>query len=191
MDIAVGAFGAVLTAIFFPFAALFIMLEDGFPIFVKLPRVSEGKIIKVWKFRTMIKNADKCKADLFALNERKDGPLFKIKNDPRITKTGKLLRKFRIDEFPQAFNVLSGKLSIVGPRPHEESEINKYPNGFKFIANARAGLTGLSQVSGASLLPFQTELELDAYYLNHISFFSDVKIIIKTAFIFFFDSTGQ
>jgi len=124
------------------------------------------------------------------LNERKDGPFFKIKNDPRLTKTGKFLRKFRFDEFPQFLNVLKGDLSLVGPRPHEPEEMLAYPPEFKKIYFAKAGLTGLSQVNGASNLPFIKELEFDLYYLEHQSFLLDLKIFLKTIVIFFFDPTG-
>lgn len=175
---------------FTPFIALIIILESGFPIFEKLERISEGKIIKVYKFRSMIKNAHAMKKQLSLLNERQDGPLFKIKNDPRLTKTGKWLRKLRLDEFPQLINVLKGELSLVGPRPHESEEIAQYPKEFQKLYFAKSGLTGLSQINGASALSFRKELELDLYYLEHQSFWLDLKILFKTVFIFFFDPTG-
>jgi len=173
-----------------PIIGIFIILEDGFPVFVLLKRVSGGKVIKILKFRSMIKNAEEIKRNLLMLNERKDGPFFKIKNDPRITKTGKLLRKFRIDELPQIFNVLKGDISLVGPRPHEPEEIKAYPENLKHIPLSKGGLTGLSQISGASKLPFKEELYLDNYYLKNASLFFDLKIILKTIKIFFTDPTG-
>lgn len=187
----IGALGGlVFIAPFFPFIALAIFLEDSGPVFVKLDRVSEGKIIKVYKFRSMVVGAHKMKKDLQEKNERSDGPFFKIKNDPRITKVGKVLRKFRLDEFPQFFNVLKGDLSLVGPRPHEPEEIKFYPPEFRDVPLAKAGITGLSQVSGASALPFRKELELDKYYIENQSLLMDLKIILKTIWIFFFDPTG-
>ena len=115
----IGAFFGVLCLMpFVPFIACAIILESGLPVFVKLDRVSSGKIIKLYKFRTMVQNAEKLKETLRSKNERRDGPFFKIKNDPRLTRVGKLLRKFRLDEFPQLINVLKGELSLVGPRPH-------------------------------------------------------------------------
>jgi len=173
-----------------PFIAIAIILEDGLPVFVKLDRVSEGRIIKVYKFRTMIRGAHEQKKNLAHLNERKDGPFFKIKNDPRLTKVGKVLRKFRLDEFPQLMNVLKGELALVGPRPHEPEEMLEYPPEFKKLYFAKGGLTGLSQVSGASALPFRKELELDMYYLENQSFWLDLKILAKTIWIFFSDPTG-
>lgn len=128
--------------------------------------------------------------DLAKLNERRDGPFFKIKKDPRVTRVGKVLRKFRIDEFPQLWNVLKGELALVGPRPHEPEEIENYPQQYRDLIQARAGVTGLSQVSGASSLPFLKELELDETYLKTISPLTDLKIILKTFAILFFDPSA-
>jgi lipopolysaccharide/colanic/teichoic acid biosynthesis glycosyltransferase len=181
---------SMITCIFTPFIGLAIIVESGLPIFVHLERVSGGELIRVWKFRTMVRGAHNMKLYLADLNERKDGPLFKIKNDPRLTRVGKFLRKLRLDEFPQSWNVLSGDLSLVGPRPHEPGEIAKYPPEFKRIAEAKSGLTGLSQVMGASNLPFQKELEYDLEYINHPSFGLDLKVLWKTLVIFLSDPTG-
>lgn len=182
--------GLIFLLPFLPFIALAIVFESGFPIFVKLDRVSLGEIIKVYKFRSMVQGAEKLKKELLSRNERNDGPFFKIKNDPRLTKVGKFLRKFRLDEFPQFLNVLKGELSLVGPRPHEEGEIAQYPEEYKKLAQVKAGLTGLSQVNGASLLSYKKELELDSYYLDHQTFWFDLKILFRTVRIFFSDPTG-
>lgn len=190
LDIIASICGLIFIAPFTPFIALAIYLESGGPIFVKLARVSEGKIIYVYKFRSMVRGAHEKKPELRHLNERKDGPLFKMKNDPRLTKVGKFLRKFRLDEFPQFLNVLKGELSLVGPRPHEPEEMLQYPPEFKKLYYAKGGLTGLSQVMGASLLPFRKELEYDLYYLEHQSLRLDLKILFKTIWIFFSDPTG-
>jgi lipopolysaccharide/colanic/teichoic acid biosynthesis glycosyltransferase len=189
-DILGSLVGLLFIAPFVPFISLAIVLDDGLPILVKLDRVSEGRIIKIYKFRTMIRNAQEKKKELLHLNERKDGPFFKIKNDPRLTKVGRFLRKFRLDEFPQLINVLKGEISLVGPRPHEPEEMIYYPSEFKKLYFAKAGLTGLSQVSGASALPFLKEIELDLYYIENRSFWLDLKILFKTVWIFFFDHTG-
>jgi lipopolysaccharide/colanic/teichoic acid biosynthesis glycosyltransferase len=138
----------------------------------------------------MVKNAHLLKKDLMPLNERKNSPFFKIKNDPRITKVGRFLRKFRIDEFPQIFNVLKGELSIVGPRPHEPEEVLQYPLKWKHIPEAKGGITGLSQINGASLLSFEEEMYWDDFYLKNASFLLDLKIIFKTLIIFLKDPTG-
>lgn len=172
------------------FIGLLILFIDGWPIIVRLDRISAGRVIKVYKFRTMIRGAAQMKEKLKHLNERTDGPFFKIKNDPRLTKLGKFLRKFRLDEFPQLFNVLKGEISLVGPRPHEPEEVAQYPLEFKKLALVKAGLTGLSQVNGASALPFRRELALDLYYIKHQSFWLDLKILFRTFWIFFSDPTG-
>lgn len=190
LDILGSLLGIIALAIIFPFAALLIIIESGFPIFVALPRISAGRRIYVYKFRSMVQNAHAMKKELVHLNERMDGPFFKIKNDPRLTHVGKLLRKLRLDEFPQFINVLTGDLSLVGPRPHELEEVEQYPEDFKMLSRAKAGLTGLSQVSGASSLAFLGELELDKYYLEHQSFWLDIKILFRTAWILFSDPTG-
>lgn len=190
LDIIASICGLVFILPFTPLIALAIWLEDRGPAFVKLDRVSEGRVIKAYKFRSMVQNAAKMKEQLRHLNERKDGPLFKLKNDPRLTRTGKFLRKLRLDEFPQFLNVLKGELSLVGPRPHEPEEMNQYPEEFKKLYYAKGGLTGLSQVKGASLLPFKKELEYDLYYLEHQSIWLDLKILFKTIWIFFSDPTG-
>lgn len=180
----------ILSLPLWPIIALMILVEDGFPVFVKIPRVSEGKTITVLKFRSMVRNAPKMKKDLMHLNERKDGPFFKMSHDPRVLQMGKIIRRFRVDEIPQFLNVLGGSLSLVGPRPHEPEEVAEYPPEFKFLTEARAGLTGLSQVSGASSLPFMKELELDKRYLETWTLFTDIRIILMTFFVFFFDPTG-
>jgi lipopolysaccharide/colanic/teichoic acid biosynthesis glycosyltransferase len=135
-------------------------------------------------------NAQALKPQLAHLNERKDGPLFKIKNDPRVTRVGRVLRKFRLDEVPQLLNVLKGELALVGPRPRELQEAEQYPADYKVIINSRNGVTGFSQVNGASSLPFMKELELDKYYVEHLSFWLDLRIFLKTIAILFFDPTA-
>lgn len=189
-DLTVGFIAFLFTLPFYPFAMIAVFLESGFPIFVKLDRISEGKTVKAYKFRSMVKNAPEVKRELMKFNERKDGPLFKMAHDPRVTKVGKWLRKFRIDEFPQVINVLQGRLALVGPRPHEPEEVARYPEEFKIVTRARGGLTGLSQVKGASLLPFLKELEFDKEYLDHQSVLLDTQILWKTFIIFFSNPTG-
>ena len=190
VDIISSIFGLIFILPFLPFIAFAIVIESGFPVLVKLDRISEGKIIKVYKFRSMVRGAHAQKSALLSMNERTDGPLFKMKHDPRITKVGRFLRALRIDEFPQFLNVLKGELALVGPRPHEPEELAQYPNEFKHIQYARAGLTGLSQVSGASSLSFMRELELDSYYIKHSSLWFDITILWKTVWVFFSDPTG-
>lgn len=190
LDVIGAVLGLVLLAPFLPFIALAIKIESHGSVLVKLARVSSGRIIEVYKFRSMVCGAHYLKPMLASFNERGNGPFFKIKNDPRLTKVGKFLRKFRLDEFPQLVNVLKGELALVGPRPHEPEEVIHYPHPYKRLLLAKAGVTGLSQVSGASSLLFLKELALDDYYLKNQSLWLDLKIILKTLAILFFDPTA-
>lgn len=189
-DIFVGACGFAVFLIAYIFIGAAIKIEDGGPVLVKLPRVSKGKTIQLFKFRSMQKNAQDIKPSLAHLNYRTDGPFFKIKDDPRITRVGKTIRRFRLDELPQFINVLRGELSVVGPRPHEPAEIEAYPGEYKFLAQEKSGITGLSQVMGASSLPFLKELELDAKYVREKNLLLDVKIILKTIAIMLTDGSA-
>lgn len=190
VDVIGSIVGLVLVAPFTLIIALVIKIDSRGPVFVKLKRVSMGKIFELYKFRTMVKNAHDLKDSLRHLNERKDGPFFKIKNDPRITKAGKWLRRFRVDEFPQLLNVLKGEMSLVGPRPYAPEEIAAYPESYKYLTETKAGITGLSQINGSSELSFQRTLELDDFYVKNQSLWLDFKIIIKTLLIIFFDPTA-
>jgi len=190
MDVCGASLGLLILAPFTPFIVLAIKLESSGPAIIGLERISQGKVVKVHKFRSMIKDASQLKITLASFNERNDGPFFKIKNDPRITKVGRILRKFRLDEFPQLINVLRGELSLVGPRPHEPEEVAGYPPEFKHITFAKAGVTGLSQVNGASSLTFLKEMSFDGYYIKNQSLVLDLKILAKTVSILFFDPTA-
>lgn len=190
VDIGIASLGLLITASLVPIIGLFIKLESTGPVIIRLKRISGGKEIKVYKFRSMISGAHALKPLLKNLNERKDGPFFKIKDDPRLTTVGKILRKFRLDELPQFLNVLKGDLALVGPRPHEPEEVVNYPDEYKHLIFAKAGLTGFSQVNGASGLPFLKELEFDDHYVKNRSLWLDLKILAKTAAIMFFDPTA-
>ena len=132
----------------------------------------------------MVMDADARKAELLMKNER-SGPLFKIKNDPRITKLGRFLRKTSIDELPQLFNVLIGNMSLVGPRPHMPEEVEQYKSHHFRVFAIKPGLTGLAQISGRSNLDFEEEVKLDFYYIENWSMWLDFKIILKSVGIVF------
>ncbi len=189
-DIVGSLIGLIVFAIAYIPVGIAIKLEDRGPILIKLPRVSKGEIIQLYKFRSMMIDAARLKKGLLHMNERNDGPFFKIKNDPRLTKVGRIIRKFRIDELPQFINVLKNELSLVGPRPHEQGELSNYPKEFTILIKAKAGITGLSQVSGASSLPFLKEITLDKEYLEKQTLWLDFKILIKTIWIMFFDPSA-
>jgi lipopolysaccharide/colanic/teichoic acid biosynthesis glycosyltransferase len=152
--------------------------------------MSKNRIIDLYKFRSMIRNAERLKHMLLRYNEREDGPLFKLKGDPRITKVGRFIRKTRIDELPQFWNILRGDISLVGPRPHQPNEIDQYLGHHKNVLAIKAGATGLGQISGSSDLPFEKEVALDTFYIENWSLLLDLKIIAKTALKFFFDKTA-
>lgn len=190
LDVLGASIGLLLMAPVVPLIALAIKLDSAGPVFVRLPRVSGGREIFILKFRSMVDGAHAMRPQLAHLNERRDGPFFKIRNDPRLTAVGRVIRKFRLDEFPQLWNVLRGSLSLVGPRPHEPEEVIHYPGEFMHLMLAKAGLTGLSQISGASALPFRRELELDSRYLREQSLWTDAKILGKTLAVFLFDPTA-
>jgi len=188
MDIILSIAGVAIFILILPFVAIAIKLDSKGPIFFKARRVSADRTITILKFRTMVNGADGMKNRLSHLNERTDGPFFKITKDPRITKVGRTLRKLWLDETPQILSVLKGDISLVGPRPYEPEEIKNYPSEFQFLKNEKAGLTGFSQIKGSSNLPFRDVLKYDAYYARHKSLTLDLKILWKTFLLLFHPS---
>lgn len=182
LDIFVSAAGLVILMPLYVAVAAAVKTDSGGTVFVRLKRISRNKEFKLLKFRSMVENAEELKASLAVFNERKDGPLFKMKNDPRVTKIGRFLRKYRIDELPQFWNILRGDISLVGPRPHQPDEISLYQKHHKKVLAIKAGATGLAQVSGSSDLSFEQEVALDTFYVENWSLWLDLKIILKTLF---------
>lgn len=167
----------------FIIVAIFLKLESAGPIFYVSTRVGKnGGLFPMIKFRSMFIDADQKKSELMNLSHR-DGPLFKIKNDPRVTRVGKFLRKTSIDELPNFINVLKGEMSIIGPRPHLPNEVEKYSSHQKRVLSVRPGISGLAQVSGRSDLSFEQEMILETYYTENIGFWLDMKIFFKTPFV--------
>ena len=138
----------------------------------------------------MMKDAERYKTMLAALNERTDSPLFKMKNDPRITRVGRFIRKYRIDELPQLWNVFRGDVSLVGPRPHQPDEVERYEKHHRRVLAIKAGVSGLAQISGSSDLPFEEEVALDTFYIENWSLWRDIKIIILTILKIFRDKSA-
>jgi lipopolysaccharide/colanic/teichoic acid biosynthesis glycosyltransferase len=163
------------------------MIESGFPIFFKHRRASVrgGKEFNFIKFRSMIKNADQMKESLFRENET-DGILFKMKNDPRMTRVGQFIRKYSIDELPQLINVIKGEMSLVGPRPLPIADFDKaderleYWDFVKVRDRVKPGITGLWQISGRSNLGFKEMVWLDLYYVENQSLLFDLEILFET-----------
>lgn len=166
----------------FLIVAIIIKIDSRGTVFVKLKRIKKDGEFRIYKFRSMIKGAHRMKEELLKYSERQ-GPLFKMKDDPRITKVGKILRKTRLDELPQLFNVLKNEMSLIGPRPHEPAEVEKYTKHQKRVLEIKPGMTGMAQVSGASDLSFNEEVRLDSYYIENWSLLLDLQIFLKTIFI--------
>ena len=180
IDIIGSAAGLILLSPFFLLVSIAIKLGSPGPIFYRASRVGKKKRRFVcYKFRTMVVDADKQKGVLQHLNERV-GPLFKISNDPRVTRLGAFLRKYSLDEFPQLWNVLQGDMSLVGPRPPEFDETTEYKLEHLSRLDATPGITGLWQVSARHDPAFETVVALDNHYIQDWSLLLDFKILLKT-----------
>jgi exopolysaccharide biosynthesis polyprenyl glycosylphosphotransferase len=160
--------------------AIAVKLDSHGPIFYTSERIGKkGRVFKCIKFRTMVRDAEKRRAEMMHMNER-DGVLFKISNDPRITKLGHFLRKYSLDEFPQFLNVLRGDMSIVGPRPPLASEVQEYKLSHLRRLDVLPGVTGLWQVQGRQDPSFDSYISLDVTYIENWSIWLDLKIIART-----------
>jgi len=180
IDIVGSAVGLILLSPFFLFVAIAIKLDSPGGVFYRASRAGrKGRRFVCYKFRTMVADADQQKRVLQHLNER-IGPLFKISNDPRITRLGAALRKHSLDEFPQLWNVLKGDMSLVGPRPPEFDEISEYKLEHFSRLDITPGITGLWQVSARHDPRFETAVALDNEYIQNWSLFLDFKILLKT-----------
>lgn len=164
--------------------AICIKVDDPHgPVFYMQERVGkDGKQFKIFKFRSMVSNADELLEKLRAKNEI-NGAMFKMKNDPRITKVGRIIRKYSLDELPQLVNVIKGDMSIVGPRPPLPSEVAEYTDYDKQRLMVTPGATGLWQVGGRNDVDFDTMVQLDLTYIQHRSVWLDLKIMLKTVLI--------
>ncbi len=147
-------------------------------------RIGAGGVpFEYFKFRSMTPNSDSMRYNELAdRNLRTDGPMVKIKDDPRVTRVGKIIRRWSIDELPELFLVFSGRMSLVGPRPHLPEEVAKYENYHKKTLTIKPGITGLAQVSGRSDLLFEEEAKLDIYYIENWSLLLDISILLRTPF---------
>lgn len=165
----------------FLLVAILIKLEDRGPVFLAQTRVGlHGREFKMFKFRSMIVNAEAKLQDLLAQNQHAGGVTFKIKDDPRITRVGKWLRKFSIDEFPQFWNVLRGDMSIVGPRPCLPREVEHYTLEQRRRLEVTPGLTCLWQIGGRAEIDFSGQVQLDVRYIESQTFWGDLIILAKT-----------
>lgn len=153
--------------------AISIVIDDGFPVFYNAKRIGQnGKLFKMYKFRSMKNNAPDIRLA--------DGSTYNGEDDPRVTKTGKILRSTSIDELPQLLNILKGDMSLIGPRPDPPDWIDKYPDDIRVFLNVRPGITGYSQAFFRNAADAESKMKNDAYYATHCTFMMDVKIFIKT-----------
>ena len=183
----IGSFvGVILTAILFPFIAAAVKLDSPGPLLFSQERVGEnGRRFRCWKFRSMYVDAEERKKELMRLNEMQ-GAMFKMKDDPRITRVGKFIRKTSIDELPQFWNVLRGEMSLVGTRPPTPDEVATYENWHRKRICIKPGITGLWQVSGRNQIQdFDEVVKLDLEYIDRWSLWLDIKILLKTFWVVF------
>lgn len=187
MDIVGALVGLAITAVLTPFVALAIKLDSPGPVFFSQVRIGKnGRHFRIWKFRSMYMDAEERKKELESQNEIK-GLMFKMKDDPRITKVGKFIRKTSIDETPQFLNILMGEMSLVGTRPPTVDEFEQYTGYYRRRMSITPGLTGMWQVSGRSdLQDFDEIVKLDLEYIDNWSLMLDIKILLMTIYIVFF-----
>jgi exopolysaccharide biosynthesis polyprenyl glycosylphosphotransferase len=180
LDMVVVTCGLIAIAPLLALIALAIKIDSRGPVFYGQQRVGKnGRMFKMLKFRSMVTGADQRLADLAAHNEA-SGPMFKMRRDPRVTRVGRFIRRWSLDELPQLFNVLRGDMSLVGPRPPVPSEVSEYEEWQLGRLRAVPGLTGLWQVSGRSEVPFHDMVRLDLHYIRNWSLSLDIEILLRT-----------
>ena len=180
IDVAGAVLGLVLLSPFFALGALLILVIDGRPVLFRQERVGQhGRLFTLLKFRTMVPDAEARLADLGTRNEIR-GPGFKITEDPRLTRTGRFLRRSSLDELPQLWNVLKGEMSLVGPRPPLPDEVADYEGWHRRRLEVRPGITGLWQITARREGEFDRWVELDVAYIDNWSLALDVRILLRT-----------
>lgn len=186
IDIIGSLLGLILLLPIFLIVAILIKIEDPKgPVFFKQVRVGKDETeFQMFKFRSMVTDAEERLKDLLTLNEV-SGAMFKMKNDPRITKIGKFIRKTSIDELPQFWNVLKGDMSLVGPRPPLKREVEEYSSYDKQRLLVTPGCTGLWQVTARNNVGFEEMVELDIQYIQKRTIYFDIKIVLKTVVVLF------
>jgi exopolysaccharide biosynthesis polyprenyl glycosylphosphotransferase len=181
VDVVVSAGALLVASPLLLMIALAVRLTSRGPAIYKSTRLGQGsREIRVYKFRTMVRNAERIRAELVEFNDCGDGVLFKMRRDPRVTRVGRLLRQFSLDELPQLVNVLTGSMSLVGPRPPLPEEVERYHGDVRRRLLVKPGLTGLWQVSGRSDLSWEESVRLDLYYVENWSLGFDFAIIART-----------
>lgn len=181
LDIVFSLAALIILSPLFLILSILIKLNSPGPVFFVQVRIGQhGRSFCFYKFRSMYVDAEQRKNELLARNESADGVIFKMKDDPRITPIGRILRKTSMDELPQFLNVLAGDMSLVGPRPPVPSEVREYSIEARKRLNVKPGLTCLWQVSGRSDIPFKEQVKLDKEYISSRSLKSDFLILLRT-----------
>jgi lipopolysaccharide/colanic/teichoic acid biosynthesis glycosyltransferase len=171
LDVVLAALLLAVTAPVLALAALAIRLESRGPVFYRQLRVGrDGQAFELWKLRTMVPGAESMGAGIYVLE-----------GDPRITRSGRLLRRFSLDELPNLVNVLRGEMSIVGPRPTVQEQVDRYTDRQRRRLEVRPGITGWAQINGRASLPWPERIELDVWYVEHRSLRLDLRILARTA----------
>jgi exopolysaccharide biosynthesis polyprenyl glycosylphosphotransferase len=179
-DVCVALTGLVLTFPLFVLVGLATLVDSGWPIFFRQTRGGEhGRAFQMLKFRTMVRNAESMLPELVPFEEL-EAPMFKLKDDPRVTRVGRLLRRTSIDELPQLINVLRGEMSIVGPRPEQLDLVERYAPEHRFRLQVKPGITGPMQVYGRGELTFDERLAVEREYVENLSLSRDVRIVLMT-----------
>ena len=180
-DVVLSSVAMVVLSPVFAAIALAIKLESKGPVFFKHTRIGkDGKIIKIYKFRSMVENAEDLIKNFTPEQMKEYKENYKLTDDPRITKVGKFLRKTSLDELPQLINIIKGELSIIGPRPVVQDELEKYgPNAQKFLS-VTPGLTGYWAANGRSCTSYEQRMEMELFYVDNLSLKMDVKVFFKT-----------
>lgn len=190
LDVIASFLGLVILSPILLIVAILIKLESKGPAIFSQSRIGlNGKEFKMYKFRSMVQNAEELKEKLAKQNEM-SGPMFKMKNDSRITKVGKFIRKTSIDELPQLLNVLKGDMTLVGPRPSLPREVEKFESWMLKRLEVKPGLTCYWQVSGRNNIDFYEWMKLDLKYANDMNFWLDIKLIFKTVAVLFGDKNA-
>ncbi|CAM2079628.1 MAG: Exopolysaccharide biosynthesis polyprenyl glycosylphosphotransferase [uncultured Clostridium sp.] len=191
IDVVCSFVGVLVLSPLFVVIAIIIKFTSKGPVFFSQKRVGrDGKEFKMYKFRSMVVNAEELKEKLAAQNEM-SGPMFKMKDDPRVTKVGKFIRKTSIDELPQLLNVLKGDMSLVGPRPSLPKEVAQFEDWMYRRLEVKPGLTCYWQVSGRNNIDFEDWMKLDIKYVDERNLWIDIKLIFKTVGVLFGDKNAH
>ncbi len=181
IDIIIGVIGLIICLPIFVIIGIIIKIDSKGPIFFKHKRIGKhGKKIEIYKFRTMMDNAEEAMKNFTEEQKKEFAENFKLENDPRVTRVGKILRKTSLDELPQIINILKGEMSIIGPRPIVKSELEKYGNNQGKFLSVAPGLTGYWAANGRSDVSYEERMALELYYVENRSLILDLKIFFKT-----------